>query len=228
MTVVGQRSPFVKISELFTGLPDSVYAKLLSIATPRQFICGEVIFWAGNPITEVLLLTHGRAKITLLNSYGSEVILRLVAPGEIIGALGLGQGDMHSSTAQAVEPCRVVVWGAASFEAATKRFPVLRRNATRIVERRLCELERRFCEISTETVSPRLAHTLVRLIEQIGHKVNSYHKINLPQRMLAQMTAMDPCTVNRVLSKWEEQGLVSLGREVIVIRDYDSLSSLYK
>jgi len=174
------------------------------------------------------LLTDGRAKIIQLAASGSEVILRFTVPGEVIGELGLAPGSTHSSTAQAVQDCKVLVWGAESFDGALERFPMLQSNVERILARRLDELERRFCEIATETASPRLAHTLVRLTDQIGHKAHDYVEINVSQEALAQMTAMTSSTVNRLLTNWENQGLLKVRREAIEIHNFLRLLSFCK
>jgi CRP/FNR family transcriptional regulator, nitrogen oxide reductase regulator len=116
----------------------------------------------------------------------------LSVPGELISELALVPGGSHSSTAHAVQACKVLTWDSAAFEAALERFPGFRSNAKRILDRRLEEFERRYCEVSTETVAPRLAHSLVRLLDQIGQKVNSHIEINVSQESLAQMTAMPP------------------------------------
>jgi CRP-like cAMP-binding protein len=200
-----QEGPWVKLCELFEGLPRSVYANILGTAIPRECNEGQIIFRIADPINEILLLTHGRAKITQLDSDGHEVILRLIAPGEIVGVLDLQKGDVYHSTAQAVEACRVLAWDAAAFEAALEKFPVLQRNANHIAAQRLYDLERRFCEVSTERLSLRLARVLDRLVDQIGHRVNDSYELKLSQRVLAQMIASDVWSVNRVLSGWKNR-----------------------
>jgi CRP/FNR family transcriptional regulator, nitrogen oxide reductase regulator len=223
-----QQSPLLEISELFADLPSSVCTDIVSMARPRDYACRQVIFFAGDPIKETLLLTDGRAKIMQLGECGTEVILRFTVPGEVIGELGLVPGDTHSSTAVALQNCKVLVWGAAAFEAALERFPILQRNAERIIQRRLEQLESRFCEVATELASPRLAHTLVRLIDQMGHKVNSHVEVNISQEALAQMTAMTTFTVNRLLTNWENQGMLRVRREAIEIHSFLPLLSLCK
>jgi len=190
-------------------------------------MCCQVMFFVGDPITETLLLTDGRAKITQHGESGTEVILRLIAPGDVIGELGLAPGSRHSSTAQALQDCKVLVWDA-TFEATLERFPVLQRNANRVIVRQLDELERRFCETATELASPRLAHALVRLLDKIGHKVNSHVEINVSQEALAQMTAMTSYTVSRLLTNWESQGMLRVRREVIEIHSVLHLLGLCK
>ena len=223
-----EKSPSLEMSELFADLPSSACTEIVATARPRDYVCRQVMFLAGDPIKETILLTDGRAKILQLAESGSEVILRFTVPGEVIGELGLVPGSTHSSTAQALQHCKVLVWGAESFEAALERFPILQSNAERLLARRLDELERRFCEVATETASPRLAHGLVRLIDQIGHKVYDHVEINVSQEALAQMTAMTSSTVNRLLTNWENQGLLKVRREAIEIHRFLRLLSLCK
>ena len=223
-----EKSPSLEMSELFADLPSSVRAEIVATARPRDYSCRQVMFLAGDPIKETILLTDGRAKILQLAESGSEVILRFAVPGEVIGELGLLPGSKHFSTAQALQDCKVLVWGAESFEAALERFPILQGNVERILARRLDELERRFCEVATETAPPRLAHTLVRLVDQIGHKVHDHVEINVSQEGLAQMTAMTSSTVNRLLTNWENQGLLRVRRETIEIHSFLRLLSLCK
>ena len=218
-----EKSPSLEMSELFADLPSSVRAEIVATARPRDYACRQVMFFAGDPIKETLLLTDGRAKIMQLGENGSEVLLRFTVPGEVIGELGLLPGSKHSSTAQALQDCKVLVWGAATFEAAFERFPILQRNAERILARRLDELERR---LATEMTSPRLAHALVLLIDQIGHKVNGHVEINVSQEALAKMTAMTSFTVSRLLTNWENQGMLRVRREAIEIHSFLPLLSL--
>src|SRR6267143_1757646 len=228
MAEAGEKSSLLTRSELFAGLPSSVCTHILSRARLMDFPCGEVMYFAGDQIEQVFLLTEGRVKITQFSERGTEVILRLCIPGEVISELALVAGSKQSSTAQAIQDCKVLAWDSATFEAAMERFPDLRSNVKRILEQRLHELERRFCEVSTETVAPRLAHGLVRLLDQIGRNVNSHVEINVSQEALAQMTSMASFTVCRILTNWENQGLLKLRREVIEVHNFPGLMSLCK
>jgi CRP-like cAMP-binding protein len=228
MTETTQQSPLLEKSALFADVPSSAYADIVNMARPRDYIRHQVMFLADTQIKETLLLIDGRVKITRLGESGAEVILRLTAPGEVIGGLGLVPGVTHSSTAQALQSCKALVWGAETFEQALERFPILRRNAKRILEQRLVELQNRFCEVATQMASPRLAHALIRLINQIGCKVNNHVEINVSQEALAQMTAMTSFTVSRLLTDWENQGLLRVRRHAIEIHSFLPLMSLCK
>ena len=216
----------LETSELFAGISPFVRDAVLSTARRRAYACSELIFFTDDPVKETFLLIEGCAKVTLVARNGEEVVLRVVAPGELVGELGLEAGRKQFSTAQAIQDCEVLVWTAETFKAALTRFPVLERKVNNILRRRIFEMENRICEVSTQLASKRLAHELVRLASQIGQKVNSHVEISIPQEVLAQMTAMTLFTTNRILRSWEDQGLLRVGRRCIEIHDSAGLSGL--
>src|SRR6202158_5672441 len=122
-------STLVARCELFAGLPSSICTNILSTARPIDFRSRQVIYFAGDQIEQIFLLTNGRVKITQFSERGTEVILRLCIPGEVISELALVPGSRQSSTAQAIQDCKVLAWDSATFEAAIERFPFLRSNA---------------------------------------------------------------------------------------------------
>lgn len=219
-----KRYSTVKRSELFADLPNRAFTQVLAAARPKDFATRDIIFVAGDPAKEVFLLLSGRVRIVQFSSNAEEVILRLELPGELIGEIAPARGGAHSLTAQADQDCRTLIWDRPAFEAAAMRFPILQRNRQRIAERRIRELEDRFCEVSTATVSPRVAHALLRLLNQIGrHEVNAELQIEIEQEEVAKMTATTVWAVNQLLAAWEKQGLVSRGRGSIIIRSYNDL-----
>ena len=191
----------------------------------------RTIFMEGDPIRNVILLTSGCVKITQIGLNGQQAILRLSGPGEIVGAIGacapcLITRTDHCSTARTVWPSSALVWEIAQFEAVSERFPLLRRNTTHVLERRLNELEERFREVSTEKVSSRLSGELVRLLKQIGNCKEGEVEISLSRQELAQLTGTTLFTVSRLLSQWQERGIVSPRREAVAVRNVPALVEL--
>jgi CRP/FNR family transcriptional regulator, nitrogen oxide reductase regulator len=83
-------------------------------------------------------------------------------------------------------------------------------------------------EMSTEQVERRVAHALLRLVKQAGRKVERGVEIDFPisRQDIAEMTGTTLHTVSRILSGWEQQGLVESGRQRIVVRDPHKLFGL--
>ena len=199
---------------------------IVSSAQERQFARRQTIFFEGDPVRHVVLLVSGCVKVTQLGANGNEVILRLNGPGDVLGGVGRCVGCEHCSTARTVQPSTALIWDTAQFDALADRYPMLRRNITHVLERRLNELEVRFREISTEKVAPRLSSQLVRLMEQVGKRTDGHVEISLSRRELAQLTGTTLFTVSRLLCNWETQGIVSARREAVLVRNVPALLEL--
>ena len=196
------------------------------MAHEATFSRRETIFLECDPIHNIILLTSGSAKLTQFARNGSEVILRLTGPGEIVGLAGLYSRDRYCSMAQTLSASTALVWSAGQFETLSERFPALRRNIARMFWDRLREMEERYCEVSTERVAARLSHQLLRLFDQVGRRVNGSIQINLSREELAQLTGTTLFTVSRLLSDWDQQGMITTGHKTVSVQDVSALRQL--
>jgi CRP-like cAMP-binding protein len=211
---------------LFSGILPEDYARIAASARVKEFARGEMLYVGGDPVSQVLLLTSGFAKISQFGLSGMEVILRLSVPGDVLGAMDLFTTGLHFTTAQAFRMCRALVWDAPTFKALVARYPVLHQNMVRILSEDLLELQERFREVATERVAPRVARQLVRLLNRIGRSVNGAVEVSLTREELAQMTGTTLFSVSRLLSAWEERGIVKPRREGVTICDVPMLRTV--
>ena len=223
MRTVPVRDRGISHSELLAGISSHEIKRIAHRARVQEFLPGEVIHVADDPILHVLLLTQGLIKKSQSTESGHEVILRLCVPGEIISEPTLISGRTHNSRALAMEHCKALAWDVATFNAILKGFPKVRRNAERILECRLAELNQCFVEVSTKAASARLAIRLIRLASRIGACLGDHIELRISQETLAQMSGMTLSSVFRLLSIWKEQGIVKLRREMIEIHSLPQL-----
>jgi CRP-like cAMP-binding protein len=216
----------VRTLALFAGIPASDCASILASANEKYFRRRENLFAEGDSIFKVLLLTSGVVKLSQVGANGTEVILRLVRAGEIVGTFGPCLRGYYNATAQALQPCRALVWEASVFENLQQSFPALQRNLLHILGARLQELELRFREVATEKVAPRVANQLLRLLPQIGRRIDGTVELALSQEELAQMTGTTLFTISRLFSKWSEFGVVQPRREAVVVLNIQRLLEL--
>ena len=219
-----RREALVKPSPLFSDIPASECREIASAAHEKHFARRQSIFLEGDPVRRVVLLTSGSAKIVQLGPSGAEVILGVRGPGEVVGTVGLRPQDRHCSMAQALGTSTALVWDAAVFETLSQRSVQLRRNITTILCQQLHELEERYREISTEKVSVRLSHQLIRLQNQLGRFGGL--EIRLSREELAQLTGTTLFTVSRLLSEWNQRGIVSTRREAVSVSNFQALVEL--
>lgn len=215
----------VRGSLLFSGIPEEDSAAIVALAQERTYLRDKVVFFEGDPVQQVILLTSGCVKVSQTSEQGQEVILRLVGAGESLCAECFPKYS-HCSTGQAVKPTTALVWSVVQFAAIVSRFPALGRNVSCVLLRTLNQLEVRFREICTEKVGARLSSQLVRLASQVGHQSDGNVEISLSQRELAQLTGTTLFTVSRLLNQWEEQGIVRPRRQGVVLVNVPALEEI--
>ena len=224
--ILKRRVDSVQRFEAFSEIASGDCATIVADAQEMQYHRHSTIFSEGTPATQVALLLSGCMKVTH-GGEGQEVILRLNCPGDMLGKMGnQTRPNHHLYTTHAVQPSVALIWETDAFEAAMVRFPLLRRNIASILERHLTELEIRYREVSTEKVSSRLSNLLVRLVKQVGRRIDGCVEIALSRRELAQLTGTTLFTVSRLLCQWEAQGIVSARREVVLVHDVPALTEL--
>jgi CRP-like cAMP-binding protein len=83
-------------------------------------------------------------------------------------------------------------------------------------------------ELSTQRVERRIARTILRLARQSGRKIEQGVLVDLPlsRQDIAEMTGTTLYTVSRVLSDWEDRGLVQSERQQVIITYPHGLVSL--
>jgi CRP-like cAMP-binding protein len=227
LALLNQKKTLVPGFALFSDVSPSDCASIISAGREKHYRRKQTIFSEGDPVRQVVLLLSGFVKIKQLGLNGDEVILRVTGVGEIVGAFRPSVNYHHCSTAQATQPSTAIVWDSATFERLLGSFPTFRRNTVRALEERLQEMEQRFREASTEKVGSRLSSELLRLSNRLGHTVNGECvEISLSRLELAQLTGTTLFTVSRLLSRWQKLGIVSIGREAVLVLDFAALTQL--
>lgn len=216
----------VQHSPLFADVSKQERLEILACAQEKQYARRQTIFLEGDMVRYTILLTSGCAKVVQIGQSGTEVILRLIGVGDVVGSVGVASQDRNCSMAQSLNKSTALLWDLATFENLLHRYKTLRRNATNILCRRLCDLETRFMEVSTERVAARLGHQLLRLHDQVGKPVNGGMEISLSREELAQLTGTTLFTVSRLLSDWDERGIVRTKREAVWIHNIDALTQV--
>lgn len=213
-------------SPLFSGLSAADIDTIFRGARVKEFTRGQVVHLEGGRVEQVLLLSSGFIKRSKITNSGSEVILRLDTPGDLLGAEGLLSDGTHCTGAQAFRLCRTWVWDAEVFRESLEHFPVLSQKIVAILDRRLLELEERFREVATERVGPRVARQLLRLLDQLGRTVKGGIEIRLSREEVAQMTGTTLFTVSRLFSAWESRAMLIPRREAVIICDVQLLRAV--
>ncbi|MBJ3783159.1 Crp/Fnr family transcriptional regulator [Devosia sediminis] len=209
-------------------MADADLDRLLARATMRRVPAGEAVFEQGQKATQFFLLLHGRLKVTQVTSEGQQIIVRVVNPGDLFGFAPALQRDDYPGTPTAAAESVVMCWPNEVWGSIVEQNPQLAVNAMKTIGQRLQEAHTRIREMSTEEVERRVAHAVLRLMDQAGRREAEGVRIDFPlsRQDVAEMTATTLHTVSRIFSAWESQGIVKGGRQKLLVRDRKRLESL--
>ncbi len=207
--------------EIFRGVPAEDIDAVLAFGRPRRLTEGAAAFRQGTTAREFFLLLHGRLKVQQASPDGQQIVLRHVNPGELFGIAEAMHRPDYPATAVAVVESLALVWPASQWERFIGRNPALAMGVMQTIGRRLQDAHGRIRELSTEAVERRIAHAILRLVNQAGRKSAEGIEIDFPvtRADIAEMSGTTLHTVSRVMSGWQQKGLVALGRRRVTVKD---------
>lgn len=188
---------------------------------------GEFFFFQGDPAEYLYVLVSGRAKLMQTNPAGQQVNLRTISEWQMFGALGaVRENATYPATAQALEQSTALALKSDYLKELMQTRPYLSFDLMRLMTGYIQEIQERYRELATEKVERRIARSLLRLLAQMGTKVDGGIELSFTRQDLAEMSGTTLYTVSRVLSEWERQGLVETGRERVLIRNPHGVVSI--
>lgn len=206
---------------LFAALTADEREAVLSEARALRVAKNDAVFEQGAEATSFFVLLHGHVRAEKTTPTGEQIVVRYVSPGEVFGvAVAIGMTTYPATVIAAVDSV-VLAWPAAAWARFAARYPTLAAGTLQTVGGRLQDAHTRIIEMSTEEVERRVAHALLRLAKQAGRKTEHGIEIDFPisRQDIAEMTGTTLHTVSRILSGWEQQGLVESGRQRVVLRN---------
>ncbi len=212
---------------VFQNATDDDLILIAQHAIERSIEEGEFFFFQGDPAEYLYVLVSGRAKLMQTNPAGQQVNLRTISEWQLFGALGaVRENATYPATAQALEQSTALALKSDYLKELMQTRPYLSFDLMRLMTGYIQEIQERYRELATEKVERRIARSLLRLVSQMGTKVDGGIELSFTRQDLAEMSGTTLYTVSRVLSEWERQGLVETGRERVLIRNPHGVVSI--
>lgn len=215
-------------SPVFQGLTKSALKEVLDVFRSQTFQVDEIIFHEGAYADTYFVITQGRVKIVKTSAEGHEVIMHILGPGEMMGALPtLGEGE-YPASAISMETVQASSISADDFDGLMQQHPHIAVNLLRFAARVIQESHRRIQEMSTERVERRIARALSRLAAQIGVQTEAGVVLDVPlsRQDLAELTGTTLYTTSRTLKEWERKGYVLAERMKLTIIDAHAIAAI--
>ncbi|GER01653.1 transcriptional regulator [Iodidimonas gelatinilytica] len=214
---------------LYEGLDDTALLMVAREAHERHLEKGAPLFTQGEEALHGYVVGRGWLRLEQLTSDGQNVVLRHMGAGDMLGTVAVLRHRPFPATPIAMEECMVLSWSVARLSEQMQRFPAIAVNAIKVIGGRVEELQARLQEIATHRVDRRIAAALLRIVAQSGRPVDGGIEIpfSLSRQDLAEMTATTLHTVSRILSAWDQEGMISSRRSShLVIRNPERLAEI--
>jgi len=205
----------------FTGMSGGDLDDLLGEAVSSRYEKGQHIFDQGEAAHSFFLLLDGHIRVVKVTPHGEQIIARYISSGELFGiAQAIGRNTYPANAVAAVD-CVVLTWPGSIWQATVERYPTFATNTYATVGARLQDAQDRIVEMATERVEQRVANALLKLVNQTGTKTEEGILIDFPisRQDISEMTGTTLHTVSRLMSAWEQDGLVKSGRQKITITE---------
>ena len=206
--------------DLFVGLPDPALRVVAAAARPRRVPRETRIFNQGDENVRAHVVIEGGVRISQSGSDGAQVVMRFVGPGEMFGTVALFTDRCYPADATALADTLEASWGEAELLKLMTRYPQIAINAIRVIGRRLQEAQNRMRELATQSAERRMAHALLRLVQQSGHGTAAGTRINfsLRRKDVADVAGTTLYTASRILTSWQRAGLIESQHRRLTIR----------
>ena len=124
--------------------------------------------------------------------------------------------------------CVALAWPSAIWQKTVEQFPGFASNTYKTVGARLQDAQERIVEMATERVEQRVASAIMGLVNNSGRKTDEGMLIDFPisRQDISEMTGTTLHTVSRLMSSWENDGLVISGRQKITVRSGAALMQI--
>lgn len=191
-------------------LPES-QAEFYCLGQPQHYPAKVTLFTQDSPVNDVFVLHRGLVKLTRVEEDGQEMIVGLRSPTWILGAVSLITYQAHVVTGVSVTDCNLQRVSAESFlhmfrSNAQLSWSLHRMHCAEIREQfvRMSELGCKSAQHRLEQLLRQLALTLKATNPKEGESV----KLPLKHWEIAQLIAVTPEHLSRLLKKMQQDGVI--------------------
>ena len=218
--------PATSRAHTFDGLADEIIDYAMKHARTVTARRGETITRQGEPARQIFVVRDGFAKMVSTSEDGHDVLVGIAGPRDAFGHAAMAdQQRDYMVTSTALGPVTAAVWTREKARAIAEEFPEVHKRIDVQLMRNLEAVLGRLHTVSEGRVGQRLARALLELAERHGQPDALGVSIVPPltRQDIAAMVGTTLFTASRLLSEWEDQGLVESARARVHLRSVEGL-----
>jgi CRP/FNR family transcriptional regulator, nitrogen oxide reductase regulator len=213
----------------FDGLAHEIVEYAITHAQTVTARRGESITHQGEAALRIFVIRDGFAKMVSTSEDGHDVLVGIVGPRDVFGHATMSdQPRDYLVTSTALCPMTAAVWSRDKALVIAEQFPEVHKRIDAQVTRNLEAMLGRLHTVSEGRVSQRLARALLELGERHGQPGALGVLIVPPmtRRDIASIVGTTLFTASRLLSEWEDRGLIASSRARVRLRSLEGLRLL--
>jgi CRP/FNR family transcriptional regulator len=205
------------------ALPEAELRRLAARCTTRDVARGAMIFEEGRPAVALTVILAGRAKLVRTSSRGREQILHTEGPGATLGEVPVFDGGGYVASAVALAPSRVLSIPRDALLALCQRRPDVALGIVAVLARRLRGFADLVEDLALRDVTARVAGFLAAEAARTG---SDQLTLTSTQEEIAARLGTVRELVSRGLSRLQEDGILTVRRHRVQIKDRGRLASV--
>ncbi|MFL5823439.1 MAG: Crp/Fnr family transcriptional regulator [Solirubrobacteraceae bacterium] len=208
------------------SLDDVERQAVLDSGHSRHWDRGEFLIRAGAPADSAIVLLSGLAKVHKTTSEGTDVVLGLSGPGDLLGEISAVRDAVRSAAVTALEDVDALVLSVPDLRAFLSRHPRATLALLDLALRRLYVADARRLEFASSESLARVTSRIVELAERFGQSLEDGRvEVALPfnQEELASWSASSRESTARSLRTLRDLELIETHRLRLTVLDLDRL-----
>ena len=214
-------------TSLFRGMPTRELERLAPRLHEKNFPAGASVLTAEQPAEAIYIIIEGSVKIHLFTPEGTEVILAVLGPGEIVGEMSLADSLGRSANVTTLEESAFLWMDRKTFRSGVEGSTILGRNLADVLSRRLRLANAHLLSLATLDVLGRVASQLLALAHEYGEEASDgvLIPITLTQADLAALVGASRVRVNQALGFFRKRNAISIDKDGhITVLDENTLA----
>jgi len=213
---------------LFRGVCARKLERLATLLHERSFPATTSVITAEEPGEGAYVILSGTAKVYITHTDGSEVILAILGPGEIVGEMSVADSLGRSASVLTLEDSTLLWMDRRTFLWSMEEMPAVARNLVGILSRRLRLADTHTRSLAALDVHGRVAAQILAFAREYGEPRPDggvLVPLRLTQTDLAGLVGASRVRVNQALGYFRKRGSISLDVDHrVTVHDEDALA----
>ncbi|MFZ3230681.1 MAG: Crp/Fnr family transcriptional regulator [Pseudobdellovibrio sp.] len=219
----------IKLVPLFEGFSDDLLKSLLNGSSFKNFKHRELLYQAGLPIDTFSIVTQGAFKLVKPTFRGDDVIVYFATPGDAIGAVLMNKAHVvnYPVTAQAMGPSQALCVPRNTYLQSWSDNIEIQKRINSMLFARMSLLQEDKAS-NKLPLTQKISNVLMGLIDR--NQSEDVQKIPIPltRQEIADSLGVTVESVIRVMSQWDQQGIIRTHEQRIEIIKLDQIIGFLK